>query len=349
VHPILFELFGHEVHTYSVAMAMGFVVTIILLRRRAPYEQIDVNFALNTAILCIVGTILGGRLMFVVNTWGEKFATEDRTAWEVALEVLKVWEGGLVFYGGFLGSALLVFLYAHFKGQKFLPAGDLLAPYVGLGLAIHRPFGCLMNGCCYGAPTTLPWGVHFPLESPPAKFWGIDQALHPTQIYMGLNGLFLFFLLRWYRQYKRGHGEVFGLMFMVYSINRFLIEIVRGDKIRGHVPMFDLVYLVVFVGGLILWLYARGLPERKKPVEWLAAAVFVAAMGFGLFGTSSGSVLEGGMDSPFSTSQFLGFFVFAGGAAIFYYARRFGLAVQPEYGTLAPAAKTTGTPVAQTA
>ncbi|NLH48111.1 MAG: prolipoprotein diacylglyceryl transferase [Myxococcales bacterium] len=336
MHPILFELFGHEVRTYSMAMALGFVVSIILLRRRAPYEQIDVNMALNIVILCIVGTIVGGRLMFVINTWGERFATEGKSSWEVFLEAFKVWEGGLVFYGGFLGSILLVWLYVKIKGGDFAAIGDFLAPYVGLGLAIHRPFGCFMNGCCYGAPTDLPIGVHFPLDASATKTWGIDQALHPTQIYMGFNGLILFLLLRWYRERKRSHGEVFGLLLMVYAFNRFLIEIVRGDKIRGHVPLFDLLYFVLFAAGLALWLYARGRESRPRPVEYLGLALAGIAGFMGLFGTESGSLNETVIESPFSTSQFIGFFVAAAGAAMFYWSRKFGPKVQPEYGRLLP-------------
>ena len=58
MHPILFEIFGYQVRSYSMAMATGFVVGILLLRRRAVYEQFDVNFVLNTALLTIFGTIL---------------------------------------------------------------------------------------------------------------------------------------------------------------------------------------------------------------------------------------------------------------------------------------------------
>jgi phosphatidylglycerol:prolipoprotein diacylglycerol transferase len=338
LHPILFDIFGYQMHTYSVAMAMGFVVAIILLRRRAPLEQIDPDFALNLAILCIVGTLVGGRLMFVINTWRENFATADRTSWQVFVETMKIWKGGLVFYGGFFASALFVWAYCRLHKQPFLPLGDLLAPYTAIGLSIHRTFGCYMNGCCFGAPSTLPWAVHFPLESQATRVWGVETAVHPTELYMGANALFLFFVLRWYRQYKQGHGEVFGLLFMLYSINRGLIEIVRGDPIRGHVPALNLLYFVIFAVGVVFWLYARGLDERHKWAEWAGLAIVVGAAVAGVIATASGSENSTNAATPFSTSQFLGFFTFVLGAACYYYARNFGARVQPDYGTLTAAA-----------
>ena len=313
---------------------MSFVVAIILLRRRAPYEQIDVNVMLNGAMLTIIGTIVGGRVMFVINTWGERFATENRSLFEAILESFKVWEGGLVFYGGMLGSILAVWIYLKINKIDTLSFLDLFSTYGGLGLAIHRPFGCYLNGCCYGAPTNAPWGVHFPLEASATKWWGVEQALHPTQIYMGLSGLMIFFALLWLRNKKKRHGEVFGALFMIYATNRFLIEFVRGDKIRGHVPTFSMLFLALFVAGLLIYFFFRAKDGGLQKGKWLGVAMFSVGAFLGLFGTTSGSDLDSAMTSPFSTSQYIGFFVFAAGVAIFYYARKHGRVVQPEYGQL---------------
>jgi len=335
LHRVMFELFGMEVRTYSLAMGCAFVLATVMFWRRSPREQIDPNFAFNLAILCFVGMLVGGRVMYVINTWKENFATADRTSWQVFLETLKMWQGGLVFYGGFFAATSFVWIYCRVKKQAFLPVADLLAPYIGLGLSVHRSLGCYMNGCCFGEPTTLPWGVHFPLDTQPTREWGIETAVHPTQLYMAFNGLFLYLFLRWFRQFKRGHGEVFALLFMLYSIDRGLIEIFRGDKIRGHVPMFDLFYLAIFVAGLILWLYARGMTPRRKWAEWTGMAIFLGAGAVGLFGgAGSDSANDVTAATPFSTSQYLGFFTFAAGAAVLYYSRFFGQRVQPEYGTL---------------
>jgi len=328
LHPILFEIFGYQVRSYSMAMATGFVVGILLLRRRAVYEQFDVNFVLNSALLTIFGTILGGRALFVITTWGERFADKP---W---YEIFKVWEGGLVFYGGFFGSILFVCLYAVVKRQNVLALMDLFAPYAGLGLAIHRPFGCFMNGCCFGAPTGMPWGVHYPVDAYATKFYGIGQALHPTQLYMGLNGLFLFLVLRWYRDKKRSHGEVFGLLLSIYAINRFIIEFFRGDKIRGFVTGDAVWGLLVFIVGLTVFLLAKKLANKPlRNAGWLVILVGVVLAYLSLYSDT----IHAGAETPFSTSQFIGFYTLAAGLTIFLNARLFGPPIQPEYGQpLAP-------------
>ncbi|MHA1569981.1 MAG: prolipoprotein diacylglyceryl transferase [Alphaproteobacteria bacterium] len=327
MHPILFEFFGYQIRTYSVAMALGFVVGIFLLRRRALYEQIDPNFTLNAAITTIFGTILGGRALFIITTYAERFADKP---W---YELFYVWEGGLVFYGGFFGSFFAVWLYARLKKQPILPLFDLFGPYVGLGLAIHRPFGCFMNGCCYGAPTHAPWGVHFPIDSYPTKLYGIEQALHPTQIYMGLSGLFLFLILRWYRKYKLGHGEVVGLLLSIYAVNRFIIEFFRGDPVRGFVPQNEIFGLIAFVVGLALLLLMYKKNSRLgRGVAWLIIFGAVIRATMGMFSDTS---VDATM-TPFSTSQFIGFYTFAAGAALWTYSRYFGQRVQPEYGKPIP-------------
>jgi len=351
LHPILFQIFGHEVRTYSVAMAMAFVIAITMMRRRAPYEQIDINLALNGTLAAIIGTLLGGRLMYVINVWGERFLPSDKTTGQVfgeafrylftfdeaylkslklVLDIFAIWKGGLVFYGGFLTAIFLVVGYMRLTKMPPSRYIDLLAPYAGLGLAIHRPFGCYLNGCCFGGPTDLPWGVAFPLNSAATHTHGVDQFIHPSQIYMGLSGLLIFFVLRWFRQYKRRHGEVFAVLLMIYAFNRFLIEFVRGDPVRGHVPVARLPFLAVFAAGLALYLLFRSLKKRRRVLEWFAVLISILGGFLGLFGTSSSS----GLETPFSTSQYIGFFVFLAGAALFVFFRRFGIPVQPEYGQL---------------
>ena len=324
MHPILFEIFGYEIRTYSVAMALGFVVGMILLRRRSPIERIDVDLTLNSTICTVFGTILGGRALFVITAYHDKFADKP---W---YEIFKLWQGGLVFYGGFFGSIIAVVAYLRLKRQPLLPILDLFSPYVGLGLAIHRPFGCFMNGCCFGCPTDLPWGAHFPPEAAATKVYGVAQAVHPTQIYMGLNGLIIFLVLRWYRNHKLKQGEVFALLLSIYAVNRFFIEFFRGDLIRGFVPQKEILGLGVFIVGLAAYLFFRW---KKIKVGVIIALLAVAAATVKAFMGMTSDAAEAGVQiTPFSTSQFIGFYVFATGAALFIHARLFGDALPPGYG-----------------
>ena len=255
MYPVIFRIGTFELRTYGVAMALAFLINIWLGSRRAKKEGIDPDLILGVAFWLIVATVIGGRLAFVLTTWKENFADNP-------LEALALWHGGMVFYGGFLGSAIAAVLYISVYRKKWgLPVYDILAPYVGLGYAIHRTFGCFLNGCCYGAPTNLPWGVLFPPNHPAHQLYGAQAHLHPTQLYMAINGLIIFFFLVFWRDnFRKRYGELFGLLFMIYSFNRFIIEFVRGDPIRGEIgPLSTSQFLgiFVFILGLVLFLFAR--------------------------------------------------------------------------------------------
>ena len=263
MHPILFKIPefqclgygfpGYDIRTYGMAMAVGFIINIFIIGRRAFKEGIDVDLALNACFWIIIGTLVGGRVMYIVTD----------LKWFLAnpLSMLKLWKGGLVFYGGFLGSFLATIIYMKlFRKKQMLPVSDLFSPYVGLGLAIHRNFGCFLNGCCFGAPTAGTWGVNFPENSPAADLYGINAHVHPTQVYEAINGLIIFYALLWWRGKRKNHGEMTGLLLCIYAVNRFIIEFFRGDPVRGNVgPLSTSQFtgLFVFLAGVIVFIYSR--------------------------------------------------------------------------------------------
>lgn len=292
MHPILFTIPGIDldIRAYGMAMALGFIINIYFLSRRSLRERIDPDLGLNMCLAIIIGTFVGGRLLFVITQWSSYFPPEAFQGWTdylslsvwrehgaKTLRVLKVWEGGLVFYGGFIGSFAAAILYVQAIARKRgMPIYDLAAPYAGLGLAIHRTFGCFLNGCCYGAPTTAqlntPWGalrlgVQFPYTHQSIRIYGQGVRVHPTQLYEALNGLAMFLILVLWRRYvRRAYGELVGLMFMIYAVNRFVIEFFRGDPVRGFVgytvagwelTTSQLVGLLVFPLGLAIFIFAR--------------------------------------------------------------------------------------------
>ncbi len=248
----------YPIRTYGVAMASGFAVNIALLNRRASKEGLNPKTVVNTCIFVILGTLIGGRMLFVITQWSKYM--------EEPLDLIKFWEGGLVFYGGFIGSFIATMIYIWgVKRQRFLPYPDLMSPYFGLGLAIHRAFGCYLNGCCYGAPTTLPWGVRFPLTQHGSKFYGAEAFLHPTELYEALAALTICFTLLWFRPRRKYVGQSTGIMFIMYSVFRYSIELARGDQLRGTVGNFStsqFISLVIFTLGVALLIYAQ-ISKRK--------------------------------------------------------------------------------------
>lgn len=203
-------------------------------------------------------------------------------------ELLRVWEGGLAFYGGVIVASVAGYIAARRAGLPFLRVADLVMPEVALGYGITR-LGCFLNGCCFGTVAQeLPWAVRFPrlfdeeshLIGSPAYLDHFQRGLvtevaehslpvHPTQLYSLAWGLVLFGILSvlWYR--RRREGEVFAWFGILYAIERFLLEFLRADnqtttdaaKWLGWMTMWQWVSVLTLAGmaaGLV-WVY------RKQP------------------------------------------------------------------------------------
>ncbi|MBZ0270790.1 prolipoprotein diacylglyceryl transferase [bacterium] len=263
----------YPIRSYGIAMASAFGICIPLMYRRAPKEGLSQDTTVNVALLTIVGTLVGGRVLFVITQW-EKYTND-------LLGLIRFWEGGLVFYGGAIGAAIATGIYLKFvRKEGFLRYGDLVSPYTGLGLAIHRGFGCFLNGCCYGGPTNAAWGVHFPLDHPGTKFFGAEVYLHPSQLYEAINGLLIFGVLMAFRSRRKYVGQSWAIMMMMYAFNRYLVEMTRGDLLRGTVGVLStsqFISIVIFALGAVLlaFCHVRKIPavtEAPVPAAARAAA-----------------------------------------------------------------------------
>lgn len=193
----------------------------------------------------IVSSLVGARALYVISYWKEVFANAPWT------EVFMIRHGGLVFYGGLILASLTTVLYARVKGLPLWKLADALAPSIALGYVPGR-IGCLLNGCCYGAPTNLPWAIHFPPEH---ETHGV--AVHPTQVYdAGLNlGLYLG-LAALYRR-KKFDGQVFAAYLLGYAVTRSVVELFRGDYpvryLGGWATPAHLVSAAALVVGAVLY------------------------------------------------------------------------------------------------
>jgi phosphatidylglycerol:prolipoprotein diacylglycerol transferase len=175
-----------------------------------------------------------------------------------------VQHGGLVYYGGLVGSSLAYILYASLKKLPLWKGADILAPSVALGHALGR-IGCLFNGCCYGRQCSLPWAITYPDRpgGPPA---GIP--LHPTQIYESLLNFILYATLTWLYRRKKFDGQIFALYLVGYAFIRSFVELFRGDYPQyyfgGWVTPAHLVSVVILIIGVLIF---RALPRRMPRVE----------------------------------------------------------------------------------
>jgi len=172
----------------------------------------------------ILGVILGGRLGFVLFYQPGYYLSHPA-------DILKVWEGGMSFHGGFLGVVVAAFLFFRAENIPVLPAADLLALATPPGLLLGR-IANFINAELWGRATTLPWGVTFP----GAAAQGCGQvtglcARHPSQLYeAGLEGLLLGSALIWLafaRGWLRHPGRLTGLFLAGYGAARFFVEFFR--------------------------------------------------------------------------------------------------------------------------
>jgi len=171
--------------------------------------------------------------------------------------MIKLWEGGLVFYGGLLACLVVATLYTRRQNWSLKQAGDLLVPGLALGHAIGR-LGCLMAGCCYGRPVSGDpwWALTFPDRGVGLVPAGIP--LYPTQIMESLLELSLFAVLILIRRRKRFTGQVFLSYLMVYAVLRSVLELFRGDAVRGFLipgllSTSQFISLAVFVACLVYY------------------------------------------------------------------------------------------------
>jgi len=201
------------IHSYGLLIALGVFLSIYLMvkaARRYGFPPADKVFDL--VFVVVFAGFVGARLFYILQEW----------PWyqKHPLEIFQIWKGGLVYYGGMMGSFFGFFLYVAWIRLPLLAASDFVIAYIPLAHAFGR-IGCYLNGCCYGRPTALFWGVQFPFLAGP---------VHPTQLYEAAFNLALsLFLINYYPR-RRFVGEMTALYLMIYSVGRILVELFRGDQ-----------------------------------------------------------------------------------------------------------------------
>jgi phosphatidylglycerol:prolipoprotein diacylglycerol transferase len=253
IDPVAFAVGPFAVRWYGLSYLAGIGTTWWLLSRRAHAlgGPAAAAWVADLVFYAAVGGVLGGRLGYIL--------FYDLPAYLAApWKVLAVWEGGMSFHGGAIGFALALLWLARRSGHGLLALGDALVPVVPLALFFGR-LGNFANGELWGVPTTLPWGVVFPLAGP--------EPRHPTQIYQAsLEGLLLFLLLWWLSRRPLPRGLLTGVFLTGYALARGLVEIWRvPDAHIGHLlgdwlTMGQLLSLPMFAIGLLLIAQARGQP-----------------------------------------------------------------------------------------
>src|SRR5213082_2505608 len=185
--PRLFELGPVTVYTYGVLLAAAYLFGLQLARVRAKARGLDANRVLDLGIYIIISALIGAKLLLLVTDF-KTFSSNPR-------ELLTLARSGGVFYGGLILAVCVALIYIRRIGLPLWTTCDVFAPGIALGHVIGR-FGCLFAGCCFGRPTTKPWGITF-TDPYAASNVGtpLGVPLHPTQIYEAAAEFLILMLL----------------------------------------------------------------------------------------------------------------------------------------------------------
>src|SRR4030042_2662423 len=222
MYPILFQFGSLHVYAYGFFIVVGFATAAFLavLKIRKSNSGVSFENIIDLFFYTVLSGFIGSRLLFV-------FINFDVYR-ENPMQIFKIWEGGLIFYGGLILAVIVVFWYMKVHRLPVWKLADLISPLIALGLSFGR-VGCFFCGCCCGKETSPPAAVVF---HNPDSLARLNVPLHPTQLYDAANGLAIFFFLSWMDKKKTFDGQIFCLFLFLYASTRFFIEIFRGDP-RG--------------------------------------------------------------------------------------------------------------------
>lgn len=253
-----------DIHWYGLMYLFGFLGCWVLANYRAskPGAVINRKQTEDMIFYGAMGLVVGARAGYVVfynfDAWMNDF-----------FMLFRLWEGGMSFHGGLLGTAIGLLLFARRVDRNFFDIVDFVAPFAPLGILFGR-IGNFIGGELYGRPTDVPWAMVFPGDP------GVPR--HPSQLYeAALEGIVLFVILMWFSRKPRPRGAIIGLFLLLYGVFRFSIEFFREPDAHIGFDLFNwltrgqiLCLPMIAVGiGLLIWTYRR---EPKASVRTDASA-----------------------------------------------------------------------------
>ena len=218
MHPELVKWGFLHIRSYGLMLAIAFLVGTWLALVEARRRGLDEDRVVTVILATLVASILGARALYVL-----EHVSEFRREWG---SVLALWQGGLTLYGGLVLGTVVGLACARRFGLPAWTVADALTPSLALGTMFGR-VGCFLNGCCYGRPTNLPWGVTFP----PDSFAGLEfgnARVHPSQLYFAL-ACFVLFVFTWStRQRFRVPGTLFWTFMILFALIRIPLDFTRA-------------------------------------------------------------------------------------------------------------------------
>ncbi len=273
MYPEIFRIGNFPINTYGVLLALAFLAALLTAAKLAARDGLPRERVYDLGLWMLLAAIVGSKVLMLFT---EPEYRED-PARLISLDFLR---SGGVFYGGFITAVVAgYFLIRRYK-LPWWKTADAFAPGIALGNAIGRQ-GCFAAGCCWGKPTTMPWGVEFTEAGHQVTGVPLGVHLHPTQLYESFGALLVFFFLIWLHRRKRFSGQVILFYAVLYAVMRFTIEFFRDDP-RGDIlglttltglSTSQMLSLIVGIVGLVFLIRRwRRVDEKPEKVSRTADA-----------------------------------------------------------------------------
>src|SRR5262245_5405926 len=237
--------------TFGLMMGLGFVVAGLAASRFLKEIGKPVDWAYEMVFAALVGGIVGARLWWVFENWSD--AKDDLLG--------SLFSGsGLVWYGGAIGGAIGVLLWAWRRKFLTLQMFDMAAVPLAIGYAIGR-IGCQLAGDGdYGIPWDGPWAMAYPNGTVPTT-----EEVHPPPVYETI-AMSLVALLLWRWRHRWRVGTLFGLYLILAGAERFLVEFVRRNvDVWLGLTQPQLFSVVMMVGGVVWIALVHRRAESRAP------------------------------------------------------------------------------------
>ncbi|MDP2940193.1 MAG: prolipoprotein diacylglyceryl transferase [Candidatus Omnitrophota bacterium] len=243
MYPIILQIGPFTIYSYGLLLALASFVSIFLLTQEGKKQGFKADILLDFCFWILVSGIIGARIFYILLNL--HFFQENPK------EILMLWHGGLVWFGGLIAAIIFGILFLKIKRQPILKTLDLICPYAALAQAIGR-IGCFLNGCCFGRP--LGFGIFFPVH---------QMKLFPAQLLSTFNLIIIFFILKLKQKKVSSEGEMLFFYLILISLERFILEFLRGDspRIIWNLTIFQIFSLII----LIVALYGKNFLHSRNP------------------------------------------------------------------------------------
>jgi phosphatidylglycerol:prolipoprotein diacylglycerol transferase len=271
MYPELVRIGSFPINTYGVFLAIAFLAAILITVKLAERDGLPRQKIYDLSLWMLLAGLVGSKILML-------FVEPEYRDNPLLLLSLDFLRSGGVFYGGLLGAVLAGYLLMKRYHLPWWKTADAFAPGLAIGNFFGRQ-GCFAAGCCWGEPTTLPWGVKFSELGHQVTGVPTDTYLHPTQLYESFAMLLVFFFLLWLHKRKRFSGQVILAYALLYSIIRFSIEFVRDDP-RGDIlglttltglSTSQMISIVIGVSALIAFIIRRRRSQQVEKTDDLVA------------------------------------------------------------------------------